>query len=503
MDLRVGTITIVTEDVFTDEEAAAGRGYRWTNALHVATHPGVIRKFLLFSEGEPFDPEKLAETERNLRKLGFLKAASVTASDRYDGTVDVTVVTQDSWSTEPGISVGSKGGSSDWGVELKESNVFGTGREISILYDKNPDRSRQGLQLRDPAFIRRYWNAELLYMDNSDGVQSRFDLTRPFYSIETPWAVDVVADDLEQSEKIYAASREVQQFVRLHSRILTGYGLALRRSASSAHRVSFGLDLVRDEFRPNEETVDGGELPEPREFRYVFTGYHFLQNRWIKRQWVNRDIHIEDFNLGTDLTARVGISPSAFGPDEDSALLSASLARGMTIGSAAFALGKLSAESRFGARNRNGIIHGEGWVIRPLESRLPQTTIAHAKLDYGSDLDRDRQFFADGETGLRGYRLHAFEGDRVLIANLEHRVFLGRELWHVLSPGAAAFVDTGMAGSTASGWGGFKTDVGVGLRLGLSRAPRNLFRLDFAYALDPDPRGERGFIISFSSGQAF
>ncbi|HEY0591308.1 MAG TPA: hypothetical protein VGF40_06050, partial [Thermoanaerobaculia bacterium] len=109
----------------------------------------------------------------------------------------------------------------------------------------------------------------------------------------------------------------------------------------------------------------------------------------------------------------------------------------------------------------------------------------------------------DGETGLRGYRLHAFEGDRVAILNLEHRIFLGRELWHVLSPGAAAFVDAGLAGSALTGWGHAKTDVGVGLRLGLSRAPRNLFRLDVAYALDPDPRGERGFVVSFSSGQAF
>ena len=62
------------------------------------------------------------------------------------------------------------------------------------------------------------------------------------------------------------------------------------------------------------------------------------------------------------------------------------------------------------------------------------------------------------------------------------------------------FVDSGTAGSDLSK---LRTDLGAGLRIGISRAPRNLFRLDVAYALDPDPRGERGWIVSFSSGQAF
>ena len=48
-----------------------------------------------------------------------------------------------------------------------------------------------------------------------------------------------------------------------------------------------------------------------------------------------------------------------------------------------------------------------------------------------------------------------------------------------------------------------KTDIGVGIRVGLPRTPKNLLRIDFAYALNRDPLGRRGFIVSFSSGQAF
>ena len=48
-----------------------------------------------------------------------------------------------------------------------------------------------------------------------------------------------------------------------------------------------------------------------------------------------------------------------------------------------------------------------------------------------------------------------------------------------------------------------KTDLGVGLRIGLPRTPKNLLRVDLSYALNDDPLGRRGWMMSFSSGQAF
>jgi len=48
-----------------------------------------------------------------------------------------------------------------------------------------------------------------------------------------------------------------------------------------------------------------------------------------------------------------------------------------------------------------------------------------------------------------------------------------------------------------------KSDVGFGFRMGLPRTPKNLLRLDFAYALNRDPLGRRGWLVSFASGQAF
>ena len=67
-------------------------------------------------------------------------------------------------------------------------------------------------------------------------------------------------------------------------------------------------------------------------------------------------------------------------------------------------------------------------------------------------------------------------------------------------------MDAGLVGSPANPMrlGDIKVDAGIGLRLAMSWAPvMNVFRLDAAYAFQRDPTGRRGWLISFSTGQAF
>src|SRR6478609_7194644 len=107
--LRIGKITIDSLDVYAASEAARGGVYRAANALHPETRDSVIHKFLLFKEGDEYKPERLAESERNLRALHFLKSATVVASEPHDGVVDVIVTTQDAWSIAPETQAGNKG----------------------------------------------------------------------------------------------------------------------------------------------------------------------------------------------------------------------------------------------------------------------------------------------------------------------------------------------------------------------------------------------------------
>jgi hemolysin activation/secretion protein len=169
-------------------------------------------------------------------------------------------------------------------------------------------------------------------------------------------------------------------------------------------------------------------------------------------------------------------------------------------------IGQVSFQTRAGAGIENAIFSASANYVYKFDTPLLQTFVSHLRYDQGWKLDNDVQFFADGDNGLRGYRLHAFEGNRRVILNLEHRVFSGKEILQLVAPGLVVFFDTGAALPPGQSFGirDLKSDVGVGLRLGIARAPtNNILRFDLAYAFNPDPLGKRGFLVSFSSAQAF
>src|SRR5437870_5714395 len=74
--LHIGKITIDSVDVYSKSEERHGFLYRTADRLHIETRTSVIRKYLLFREGDVYVPERLQETERNLRAQHYLKSAT-------------------------------------------------------------------------------------------------------------------------------------------------------------------------------------------------------------------------------------------------------------------------------------------------------------------------------------------------------------------------------------------------------------------------------------------
>ena len=503
--LRIGRIDIRTEDVFTAEEARRGWVYAAANSIHVSTHPSVIRKFLLFREGDPYTPAVLAETERNLRAQEFLKSASVVAGPPHDGVVDVEVVTQDSWTTQPGLSIGGTGGATTFGVTFEEKNFLGSGRSVSGTYDRGTERTNRFLSITDPNLLGPYWKGDFTYASNSDGKEQRVRVLRPFSSFRSEWAVGAGFDNLDQEDRIYSAGEIASRFQQHHREIGGSYGLALTASVAFARRLTLGYRDLEDRFTsvPGRTTQP---LQDDRRFRYVFLRYEIVKGDFLKWNYVNRDERYEDFNLGGRLVAEAGISPSFFGVASTTGVLRMAGEKGWRTGSESFLRAEIGAETRLESEPRNTIVSGAVDFVQRFP-RLPRGVfVARFAYDRGWRLDREVQFFADGASGLRAYRLHAFEGDKRAIVNAEYRVFSGREYFQLVSPGAAIFADAGTAAppGRALRLSDFRYDVGVGLRLGLSRAAANsMFRLDLAYALRPDPLGRRGWLVSFASSQAF
>lgn len=498
LPLRVGRIVIQCVPVYSDAEGGRERFYSLLNVLHVQTRASLLRRFLLFHEGEPFDPALLAETERNLRLFDFLESVSVTASPPHDGVIDVSVVTHDALTTVPNADFSNDGGIATYSADLTQLDLFGSGASIELHSEHGVERNVASVEMIHPAIFGPHWRLDALYSKNSDGDEERIAADRPMDSYMAPWSAGVLADHLLRNERIFAQGSVAVRFRHEHRQLSAFRSLVLQSDPNRSSSLIGGIDFSDDSFAPLPERTND-VIPKSRHFRFLESGYEWTGLRFVKLNYVDRDLRDQDFNLGRFLSLRAAVSPPWQGHPLTMRVRAAA-GVGYAFSDRSILLGQVSASTR-APHDRNTIISFDGRSVARIDTRFPQAFVARARVDVGWQLDRDVQFLADGQSGLRAYPDFAFEGSRRIILNAEHRMFLGHEVLQLFGPGAAIFADMGQA--VDGPFRGMKSDAGVGLRVGIARLNAALIRIDWAYAFNGSPHSRRGAVWSISTAQAF
>lgn len=502
----IGRVVVNTLDVFGVEEAKTFL-HRGANALHVVTRESTVRRLLIFAEGDAYDPVRLAEAERSLRALGLFRSVSIVAGEARDGVVDVEVNTQDAWTAQIDMTAGSGGGAMHGGIAVGERNVLGLAAQVELAFAKDQDRTYRSVELSAPNFFLPFATARVLYSSNSDGSERILEVRRPFFSTAARWSAEIGVADTQRDEFTYLEGGAIQStFGAHHFRLLAAYGIALPVQETYASRLSIGVDFREDRFG-QASTGEAGSLPADRQFRYVFLQYEALHADFLKWNYVNHDDRYEDIGVGPRVLLRLGISPAAFGLAETTGIVGLELGAGFRVGASGFVQARVAWDSRIGPGLENSLASASVLYVRRFETAPRQTFVAQLSGLRGWNLDGDVQIFADAQSGLRAYHLRAFEGDARIILNLEHRIFSGAQWFGLISPGLAVFFDAGLVGGEPTQTvrlSEVKMDAGVGLRFAAAWAPgTNVFRIDAGYAFQRDPAGHKGWLISFSAGQAF
>lgn len=484
--LRVGTITIKTEALFDTAEASRGGFYEVLNVLAIPTNEALVRRFLLFREGDPYDEHLVRESERNLRALDFLKSASVTPSVPHDGVIDIAVETQDAFTTDLNADFSNDGGRSLYDVDISQKNLLGRGIAADLRTAMLRERRTNSIELLDPAAFGRYFSADLLLAKSSDGHEIRVTAGRPLVSHRLHATEEFSFDDLTRNEWLYRDGAVSDKFAQQHRAWTAMHGFVLQGRPALTTRLLTGIDLSRDTFRPII-----GLPPVHRDFRFVEVGFDASSLLFATLNHVDYGLKDEDFAIGYHGNVIAGRSRGGI------TRLRSEHAYGCQLAPGTLVLVALSGSTRFGPTNRNTLLSGDARYIQRFSSRFSQTLIVRARADAAIDADRDIQFFADGQNGLRAYPNFALEGTRRVVLNMEDRWFLGRELLQLFEPGAAVFVDSGRIR------GGLHSDFGAGLRLGIARYESAVLRFDVAYAMNTTPLNRRGLVFSFATSQAF
>jgi len=112
---------------------------KFGNSLHINTQDRVVFNNLLFKKGDQVNPFTLADNERILRQLPFIRDARILVIPRKDEQeVNVIILTRDVFSIGANLRIHSK---DDIAVSIFDRNLFGSGWEFRNTFRNRSERA--------------------------------------------------------------------------------------------------------------------------------------------------------------------------------------------------------------------------------------------------------------------------------------------------------------------------------------------------------------------------
>ncbi len=502
---RIGTITIRSEEIFdlTDPHENK-RLYRLANRWHVNTRAGVIRSQLLFASGDRYQHRLLEETERNLRRLSFLREPHIRPVAWHDGLVDILVDTHDVWTLQLGPSYGRSGGKNDSSLEFQDHNLLGFGKTLIAGASQGVDRNSTYFEWRDPAVFGGRWTDSFRLANNSDGRDWRVQLYRPFYALDVHHGGGLTLADATGEDTRYRLGSEYDRYQHA-ARLFDGYaGWSHGLHAGHVLRLSAGWRTERDAFAPLYTGVPPvpvtlAPIPADRDLEYPYVRIDWLTDQFTTTR--NQDLiaRTEDLEFGLAASLQFGLATPAFGADRRAwiYLLSASYGAKLSERQQLYAAAAIS-----GRDEQPGATDVRSSADLAWYWRTSRHTLTHVRIsgDVGHALDLDHYYSLGGDNGLRGYPLRYQLGESRAQLKIEERVYTDWSILRLFNVGGAAFFDAGRTygnnpiGVPQLGW---LRDVGIGLRLGNDRSSLgNVIHIDIATPLDGENLSRLQFLVS-------
>lgn len=502
----VDTIIISRSNVFTAEEAASSGIFRVMNAIHVTTSERVVREYLQFQVGEPFDSASVAESERQLRLKKLFREVSVDSVRLDDGRLAVRVVTRDGWSLKPKFkySVTTTG---DWTgtFGVNEINLLGTGNQVYAAYVKEVDRDGLNATADFDRMLGSQVDLLFNYAGLSDGKNGNWIVGRPFRNTESPGSYEWDGLWADQDILRYRV-RDVQDSVALDT---TTYrreaftsnlnaALAARRETGNYLRFGATVGVRQEAFSLSQQAA---EMAEDSVYGTVGAFAEISRVRFQQYRRFN-GFGTEDIDLSSAARLTATLAPDAFGWQGTGVGLAVQASAGQTaLNGRGWAWSSIEGNYQWGgvARDSGRIVFNVAAGYKPAERHSTAVQLQVGRLWNQRPGD---EFDLGFENAPRGWPAHAFVGNRMWWTTIEHRYYAVDQFLNLVGIGFGAFLDYGGAWYDGQGarTGG---SVGLGLRLGSALSTVAMTgRADIAYNIGGNTEGSR-WTFAFGSGFAF
>jgi len=503
---KIEKITILRQNIFDSTLPQYKKfPYSWANKFHILTKEKVIQRELLFAAGDSYNQELIEESERNLRRYGFLGKVEIKAKENSKKNWEVTVETEDLWSLSLAAAISGAGDKYNYALSLNDHNFLGWGQAVSVFYSQDHStffKEEYGLQFFDPRVFHSQHRVNLTVNKLSFGHWRVLDFRKPFYALATKWSYGISAEDLKDKVSFFQKGTEVLRNSYVHQK----GEVFLARSFGYLKRKELGLAYFyqRDRFRPVEinsslDTSTFSVTAETEKIGRLSLSFGLGEVQYAQETRLDNFERIEDLQLGWFAKAGVGKSLHLLGSEREDWYFSSYFRWGWKISSRQYLVLLNSNEAYWYKQNFEQVKNN--WRVTYFNKSLPSQTIALGlNLSGISRQLKYRQITLGGDLGLRGYEINEFSGQKQILLNLEDRIFTPLKILTV-ALGAVVFFDAGYLWEKEShiNLKDLRTDVGLGLRLGFTKAlAGRVARIDLAKALHEDR-----YFISLGVGQVF
>ena len=477
-------------------------------ALSWNTRREVVQHDLRLQPGEMCDPGRLAESERILRARAWLRSAEIITTPAPGDSVDLEVGTRDDWSLGGNLRLDTRRSSPIRAARLTETNLLGRGIYVQGRYDDYGRRPGFSADVVHPQ-LPMHSEGELLWGRSSVGPVAEAALRRPFQSEYDHFGWRITAH--WRKEPFLLHSARYGFVVEPLTAAGMDAGLMWRNGGIGDLQVLGGATLSGERLFPSGSALAAnpvddssasadlsGRFQERRRIALNFI-VGLRRIRYVPRWGIDAVNAREDIRMGVEARTIAGVAIGGSGGNQrDRFALADVYVGGEALGGRTLVFARSRVEGRW-------LTDFGEWsnVIAALEvftytTVSPRGVVALGiKGAGGWNMTTPFQLDLAGGQSLRGFAHSSLPVGRRVVAQAEHRYFLGTFRGFV-DIGTSAFVDVGQ------GWAGdavFGTttpllaSVGAGIRLGFPSGSRYATRLDLAVPVRGGYRPELRFSI--------
>ena len=476
--IKIERLPVFGSDIHDPQASEPNRLENFLNKTHLNTNEFIIRKNLLFSEGDTVSPLLMSDNERLLRQLPYIDDSKIFITDDGDGGVNIVVATKDIYSL--GLTADFKGVKSG-NVSLFDKNILGLGHEFKLNFPYNkslPNSPGFGVAYNIDNITKSFVNLDFNYFYGLGQKTFGFSLDRKFVSATTKYAGGISVREMFTRVNLDTLPAAEPLKYNLQDYWLARSFLLSRQSVT---RLIIGA-------RYTNNNVFNHPLILPNTYHYLQQYKLFLASvsisleKYFKTSMLYAYGRTEDIPYGALFTLTAGKEYNEF---KERSYAGAAVSFGKSFNSSGYFYASAGISSFFNGNNtEEGLIRFRGSYFSDLVYFGRYRLRNFARIDYTRGFDRylDEHLHLLSENGFSGIANDSVGGKQRIVLSLESVLFSPRNFYGFrfavfgFADGACLF---GTNQVVADGM--FVSSLGIGMRIRNDNLLLNTFQIKLCF----------------------